>query len=216
MLLCTKVGMPAVSVESAAIQRDSFGRYQPILAGIVGNVMEWYDFTAYGYFASVIGRNFFPSTSPLGSLIAAFGVFAAVRLRNDLVAPIGAYRGFNSFRHQRRCDPCFDRTRADLRRCLGSRWLKADRNSCHCERGVVCMAVVLVDAPSQCVNGSAWSVRIGGLNSCLCRPCLGIHGRGVSDTHPLQCTFVRLQRVAFHLRRHSTDGGSVYYPTHER
>jgi hypothetical protein len=40
-------GMPAVSAESAAIQRDSFGRYQPILAGIVGNVMEWYDFTAY-------------------------------------------------------------------------------------------------------------------------------------------------------------------------
>jgi len=56
--------MPAVSVESAAIQRDSFGHYQPILAGIVGNVMEWYDFTACGYFASVIGRNFFPAQAP--------------------------------------------------------------------------------------------------------------------------------------------------------
>jgi MFS transporter, MHS family, proline/betaine transporter len=75
-----------VSVESAAIQRDSFGRYQPILAGIVGNVMEWYDFTAYGYFASVIGRNFFPGTSPLGSLIAAFGVFAA----GFLMRPVGS------------------------------------------------------------------------------------------------------------------------------
>src|SRR5262249_763814 len=74
------------SIESTAIQRYSFGRYQPILAGIVGNVMEWYDFTAYGYFASVIGRNFFPSTSPLESLIAAFGVFAA----GFLMRPVGS------------------------------------------------------------------------------------------------------------------------------
>jgi MHS family proline/betaine transporter-like MFS transporter len=42
-----------------------------ILAGIAGNVMEWYDFTVYGYFAAVIGRQFFPA------LLAAFGVFAA-------------------------------------------------------------------------------------------------------------------------------------------
>lgn len=34
------------------------------LAGIAGNVMEWYDFAVYGYFAPVIGRHFFPSESP--------------------------------------------------------------------------------------------------------------------------------------------------------
>jgi MHS family proline/betaine transporter-like MFS transporter len=48
-----------------------------ILAGIAGNVMEWYDFTAYGYFAAVIGRHFFPAQNAVSSLIAAFGVFAA-------------------------------------------------------------------------------------------------------------------------------------------
>jgi len=32
-----------------------------IIAGIAGNVMEWYDFGVYGYFATVIGRHFFPA-----------------------------------------------------------------------------------------------------------------------------------------------------------
>ena len=29
-----------------------------VLAGIAGNVLEWYDFAVYGYFAPVIGRHF--------------------------------------------------------------------------------------------------------------------------------------------------------------
>jgi MHS family proline/betaine transporter-like MFS transporter len=56
-----------------------------ILAGIVGNVLEWYDFAVYGYFAPSIGRHFFPSEDPAASLIAAFGVFAA----GFLMRPIG-------------------------------------------------------------------------------------------------------------------------------
>lgn len=56
-----------------------------VLAGIAGNVMEWYDFAVYGYFAPIIGRHFFPSDDPAASLIAAFGVFAA----GFLMRPIG-------------------------------------------------------------------------------------------------------------------------------
>ena len=51
-----------------------------------GNVLEWYDFAAYGYFASVFGRNFFPSTSHLVSLLSAFGVFALA----FMMRPIGS------------------------------------------------------------------------------------------------------------------------------
>ncbi len=36
-----------------------------ILAGVAGNVMGWYDFTVYGYFAAVIGRQFFPAEDPI-------------------------------------------------------------------------------------------------------------------------------------------------------
>jgi MFS transporter, MHS family, proline/betaine transporter len=48
-----------------------------VVAGIAGNVMEWYDFSVYGYFATTIGRHFFPAQDTVSSLLAAFGVFAA-------------------------------------------------------------------------------------------------------------------------------------------
>lgn len=50
---------------------------QAIAAGIAGNVMEWYDFSVYGYFAATIGHQFFPTQDAVSSLLAAFGVFAA-------------------------------------------------------------------------------------------------------------------------------------------
>jgi MHS family proline/betaine transporter-like MFS transporter len=57
-----------------------------VLAGIAGNVLEWYDFAVYGYFAAAIGAQFFPAADPTASLIAAFGVFAA----GFLTRPLGA------------------------------------------------------------------------------------------------------------------------------
>ncbi|MEM7022205.1 MAG: MFS transporter [Pseudomonadota bacterium] len=56
-----------------------------ILAGLVGNVMEWYDFAVYGYFATVIGNQFFPLDDPTASLLAAFAAFAV----GFLVRPLG-------------------------------------------------------------------------------------------------------------------------------
>ncbi|NQW09072.1 MAG: MFS transporter [Alphaproteobacteria bacterium] len=56
-----------------------------IFAGLIGNVLEWYDFAVYGYFAHIIGQQFFPSSDPAVSTIAAFGAFAA----GFLVRPIG-------------------------------------------------------------------------------------------------------------------------------
>jgi MHS family proline/betaine transporter-like MFS transporter len=56
-----------------------------LIAGLIGNVMEWYDFALYGYFATVIGQQFFPSTNPTASLIGAFGAFAA----GFIVRPLG-------------------------------------------------------------------------------------------------------------------------------
>jgi MHS family proline/betaine transporter-like MFS transporter len=57
-----------------------------ILAGIAGNIMEWYDFSIFGYFAVIIGRQFFPTADPVSSLLAAFGVFAA----GFLMRPLGS------------------------------------------------------------------------------------------------------------------------------
>lgn len=57
-----------------------------VIAGIVGNVLEWYDFAVYGFFAATIGKQFFPSDDPSTSLIAAFGAFAA----GFLMRPFGS------------------------------------------------------------------------------------------------------------------------------
>ena len=46
------------------------------LAGMAGNVLEWYDFAVYGYFAATIGKHFFPSDDPAVSTVMSFGVFA--------------------------------------------------------------------------------------------------------------------------------------------
>jgi MHS family proline/betaine transporter-like MFS transporter len=46
------------------------------LAGLIGNVLEWFDFAVFGYFATDIGRQFFPSTDPTVRLMSAFAVFA--------------------------------------------------------------------------------------------------------------------------------------------
>lgn len=56
---------------------DHSSRRRSVIAGIAGNVMEWYDFAVYGYFAKEIGDQFFPSSEPSSSLIASFGAFAA-------------------------------------------------------------------------------------------------------------------------------------------
>lgn len=59
--------------------------FRRTFVGLVGNVMEWYDFAVYGFFAATIGKLFFPSDDPVVSLIASFGTFAA----GFLVRPLG-------------------------------------------------------------------------------------------------------------------------------
>ena len=46
------------------------------LAGLIGNVLEWFDFAVYGYFASNIGHQFFPKSDPAVQTFLTFGTFA--------------------------------------------------------------------------------------------------------------------------------------------
>ena len=57
------------------------GDYSPkkartaVAAAVVGNVLEWYDFAVYSFFAAIIGRNFFPSGDPSAEILYSFAVF---------------------------------------------------------------------------------------------------------------------------------------------
>jgi len=57
-----------------------------VIAGIIGNIMEWYDFALYGFMASVISKLFFPEGNPLASLLATYGIFAA----GFIMRPLGS------------------------------------------------------------------------------------------------------------------------------
>jgi metabolite-proton symporter len=52
-----------------------------------GNFLEQYDFFVFAYYASYIGKTFFPSTDPFASLMLTFATFAA----GFLMRPLGAF-----------------------------------------------------------------------------------------------------------------------------
>ncbi len=57
-----------------------------IAAGIIGNVIEYYDFALIGFLAVMMGNLFFPSHDPFLSLLGSFGAFAA----GMIMRPVGA------------------------------------------------------------------------------------------------------------------------------
>lgn len=61
-------------------------RHTAVMAGFIGNVVEWYDFALYGYMAGIIANLFFPGEDSIAALIATYGVFAA----GFLMRPLGS------------------------------------------------------------------------------------------------------------------------------
>jgi MHS family proline/betaine transporter-like MFS transporter len=56
-----------------------------VVAAAIGNVLEWYDFGVYVFFAGTIARNFFPASDPTSALLSSFGVFGV----GFLMRPLG-------------------------------------------------------------------------------------------------------------------------------
>ncbi|MFC5064866.1 MFS transporter [Actinomycetospora atypica] len=76
---------------------DSSEHRRRLVAGGVGNFMEWFDFAIYGFFAAAIGANFFPSTSSTASLLSALAVYGVAFLMRPVgglvIGAIGDRRG---------------------------------------------------------------------------------------------------------------------------
>ncbi|MDF3838014.1 MFS transporter [Cupriavidus basilensis] len=70
----------------AAIAVDRPHSRRAVIAAAIGNGLEVYDFTVYSFFAATIGRLFFPSSSPLASLLLSFATFGA----GFVMRPLGA------------------------------------------------------------------------------------------------------------------------------
>lgn len=57
-----------------------------ILPAIIGNTLEWYDFTLYAYFATIFATLYFPDSNKFLSLLGVYGVLAA----SYFMRPVGA------------------------------------------------------------------------------------------------------------------------------
>ncbi|ASQ45396.1 MFS transporter [Legionella clemsonensis] len=64
-----------------------------VIPGLLGNVLEWYDFALYGYFASTLTPLFFPAQNKTLALILTFTVFAIGFLMRPLGAIVFGYIG---------------------------------------------------------------------------------------------------------------------------
>jgi MHS family proline/betaine transporter-like MFS transporter len=62
------------------------GLRRVIVAATIGNVLEWFDFLVYGFFAVYIAEVFFPATDPTVSLLITFGTFGL----SYVARPLGA------------------------------------------------------------------------------------------------------------------------------
>jgi MHS family proline/betaine transporter-like MFS transporter len=70
-----------------------------IVAATIGNVLEWFDFLVYGFFAVTIAEVFFPTGNATVSLLITFGAFGV----SYLVRPLGAIAvGSYSDKHGRK------------------------------------------------------------------------------------------------------------------
>ena len=76
-------------VSKAALESTQSARpglHGVIVAATIGNVLEWFDFLVYGFFAVTLAEVFFPVGNPTVSLLITFGAFGL----SYLVRPLGA------------------------------------------------------------------------------------------------------------------------------
>jgi MFS transporter, MHS family, proline/betaine transporter len=66
------------------VRRRHAGTIQ-VVAAIVGNALEWYDFIVYGYLAVIISKLFFPATSDWTPILGTLAIFAV----SFVVRPFG-------------------------------------------------------------------------------------------------------------------------------
>jgi len=81
------------------VRVDEGRRRAAIVAGVIGNVLEWYDFAVYGFLVSTISQLFFPPGDPIVSILLTFAIFGV----GFVMRPVGSILfGIYGDRHGRR------------------------------------------------------------------------------------------------------------------
>jgi MHS family proline/betaine transporter-like MFS transporter len=78
-------------------ERESTGTGKAVSAAVIGNVLEWYDFSVYAFVAAIIAKKFFPAADEVTALLStflAYGLgFVARPLGGILIGRLGDTRG---------------------------------------------------------------------------------------------------------------------------
>ena len=64
--------MPAAPGAAAQLRA---GQRQAIGAAVIGNILEWYDFSIYAFVATIIAKRFFPAGDEIAALLSTFAAF---------------------------------------------------------------------------------------------------------------------------------------------
>src|SRR5579863_10780477 len=84
------VSVPVESSEVAKVGDKNITKL--IVATSIGNALEWYDITLYGYFALYVSKAFFPNDDQATSLLLTFGTFGLAYLARPIGGVVlGAY-----------------------------------------------------------------------------------------------------------------------------
>ena len=65
-----------IETDTTVIQQPTVSQRKIILAGSVGNAVEWFDWTIYATFAVFFSKQFFATTSTTSAMLATFAIFA--------------------------------------------------------------------------------------------------------------------------------------------
>lgn len=68
-------------------------RYRVLIPCLIGNALEFYDFTLCGVFLSILGKNFFPTTDDFAILLGGIFAFSAAFWTRPLGALVFGYIG---------------------------------------------------------------------------------------------------------------------------
>ena len=79
-----RISPPPVPEEDFATMRH---RVTSIFGGSIGNLIEWYDFYIYNFFALYFAKSFFPNANPTVQLLNTFGIYAL----GFLIRPVGGW-----------------------------------------------------------------------------------------------------------------------------
>ncbi|NMY76658.1 MFS transporter [Pseudomonas sp. WS 5071] len=81
----TSLSVPLTTQQQLELSSERKALRRAATASFMGNFVEWFDYAAYGYLATIIALTFFPQTDAATGLLATFAVFAL----SFVVRPVG-------------------------------------------------------------------------------------------------------------------------------